>query len=132
MSSRCSGKALTEKARPPPKSETREEEKEEDEADTQLENEWGFPTRIQLQMRDGATVNLYMNKVSERYGHTRARWQSGLVRVQTEGGVQTKRYTSTDGRDPVETLRKWMSTYKDKLREEKCGLHRRPDKQSRG
>jgi hypothetical protein len=69
-------------------------------------------------MRDGATVNLYMNKVSERYGHTRVRWQSGLVRVQTEGGVKLKRYTSTDGRESVETLRKWMNTYKDKLREE--------------
>jgi hypothetical protein len=92
-SSRCSGKALTEKARTPPpkKNETREKEQEEEEDDTQLENEWDFPTRIQLQMRDGATVNLYMNKVSERYVHTRVRWQSGLIRVQTEGWGPNKK-----------------------------------------
>jgi hypothetical protein len=91
------------------------EENEEEEADTQTEKEWGFPTRIQLQMRDGAMVNLHMNKVSQRHGHTRVIRQSGLIRVQTEEGVHTKRYTSTDGRDPAETLRLRMNTYKDKL-----------------
>ena len=59
-----------------------------------------------------------MNKVSQRYGHTRVRWQSGLIRVHTEEGVQTKIYTSTDGKDPAETLRLWMNTYKDKLADE--------------
>ena len=41
-----------------------------------------------------------------------------MYELKQKDGVQTKRYTSTDGRDPVETLRKWMSTYKDTLREE--------------
>jgi hypothetical protein len=72
-SSQSSGTALTGSPNAATKPETSGEEKEEEEADTQTEKEWGFPTRIQLQMRDGAMVNLHMNKVSQRYGHTRVR-----------------------------------------------------------
>jgi hypothetical protein len=85
-----------------PKPETREEEKAEEEADSIAGKEGEIPTHIQLQLKDGATVNLYMCRPN---GHARVRWQSGRVRTQAEGGVHTERYTSTDGKDPVEQLK---------------------------
>jgi hypothetical protein len=84
------------------KPERREEEKAEEEADPIAGKEGEIPTHIQLQLKDGATVNLYMCRPN---GHARVRWQSGRVRTQTEGGAHTERYTGADGKDPVEQLK---------------------------
>ena len=71
-----------------------------------------IPTHIQLQLKEGSTVNLYMCRPN---GHARVRWQTGRVRTKTEGGTQIERFTGTDGRDPVEQLKKWMHTYQERL-----------------
>jgi hypothetical protein len=67
-----------------------------------ISKEEELPTHIQLQLKDGSTVNLYMCRPG---GHARVRWQTGRVRTQTEEGTQIERYTGTDGRDPVEQLK---------------------------
>jgi hypothetical protein len=84
------------------KPEKREEEEAEEEADTTVRTEGDIPTHIQLLLKDGATVNLYMCRPNSQ---AKVRWQSGRVRTETEGRVQTERYTGTDGKDPVEQLK---------------------------